>query len=493
MQTTEQIIRTIKTGNRILISVMLKDLIDAEKVKKDRVEQIYGRYDQRETAVPIMTRKYANYEKAHNRLPHDFVGDITDMKVGYMGNAVKIELSKEFYMPETDDETPKVLEGPDKAKYESHSKVLKDFHNLNNAEDSNSDMVQMASLGGVGFRLLYIAMVNKQKVVKYKNIPPYECILFVDGTTGEPQYGMIYYKIEVRDINTTENKILKKEKLYVEWYDEKQVYYFLEDDKGVLEPDFRHEPTQEPHWFDGVPIIAFPNNTQERGNCEKVLPLIDAYDRVFSDGVNEIEQLRSAYMWAKGAGMNVDDAFMKQIEQTGVFPLSEDGSIGFVEKNLTFDGLQSILKEARRNIYQFAKSVDLSVDQGGDKRVIGWQIALLNLENDCKETERKFIAALNRQYKLITQFWTSLTEMSEIRDFDHAAITYTFTRNFPRDLYGEMQTLEIAIGLLSRETAYSLMSFIDDPGDEKKAFDLENKSPLDLNNVNNINPLNTGE
>jgi SPP1 family phage portal protein len=101
----------------------------------------------------------------------------------------------------------------------------------------------------------------------------------------------------------------------------------------------------------------------------------------------------------------------------------------------------------------------MSKDFGGDMRVIGWQVTLLNLENSCKITERKFKKALREQYKLLTEYWKTFKGV----DIDPDAITYTFTRNFPKDIFSEAETLNLLLTAVSKETAYSQMSFIDDP------------------------------
>ena len=92
-------------------------------------------------------------------------------------------------------------------------------------------------------------------------------------------------------------------------------------------------------------------------------------------------------------------------------------------------------------------------------RVIGWQVALLNLENSSKITERKFTKAMRRQYQLITDYWREYAGA----DIDPMALEFTFTRNFPRDIRAEAETLQLLLNTVSKQTAYAQMSFIDDP------------------------------
>jgi SPP1 family phage portal protein len=174
-------------------------------------------------------------------------------------------------------------------------------------------------------------------------------------------------------------------------------------------------------------------------------------------------------MYIKDSGLFIDNEFMKNLEQTGIFPLSENGEVGFINKQLADGPVHNLLAEIRRNIYQFSKSIDMSKDFGGDMRVIGWQVALLNLENSCKITERKFKRSLRRQYRIVTDYWREFKGA----DIDANALTFTFTRNFPRDIKSEAETLQLLLGTVSTKTAFGQMSFIDDAEDEIARIEME--------------------
>jgi SPP1 family phage portal protein len=237
----------------------------------------------------------------------------------------------------------------------------------------------------------------------------------------------------------------------------------------------------QPHLFDGIPIIPMLNNEQMMGDAEKALKLIDAYDAVLSSTGSEIEQLRMAYMFVKGSGMDVGAELVRDLEQTGIFPLSEDGEVGFVNKQINDTVVKDLLSELRRNIYQFAKSIDMSKDFGGDMRVMGWQVALLNLENNSKITERKFTRALREQYRMLSEYWRAVG----YADIDPASLSYTFTRNFPKDNFAEAQTLEIIANHISKRTAFGMMSFIDDPEMELTRLEEERElSPFRMDDAN---------
>ena len=60
---------------------------------------------------------------------------------------------------------------------------------------------------------------------------------------------------------------------------------------------------QDEHYFGGVPINEFWNDEDERGDYEQVIPLIDAYNTLQSDRVNDKEQFVDAVLALHGFSM----------------------------------------------------------------------------------------------------------------------------------------------------------------------------------------------
>jgi SPP1 family phage portal protein len=457
MQTTNDILSAMLNNGDGLTSKMLATLIREHRATEGSKRlKLWKRYTLED--VKIQHHTVASFVKINEKLAHDFYADVVDTKTGYMGNEVTTSLDREEY------KTNSVL---NESAYKSDRKHLADFQLESSSEDMNSEMVGLAGATGLGYRLLYIPKGLNE--VKAMNLYPWEVIFVYDDSLDEAVGAIRYYIINSTEY-TNDGSALK-EITVVEWYDRQTVTYYidngdlnfrLDNSKGeqAIDEDGNDILTGgQPHMFDGVPIIPFPNNGLTTAEPEKVLSLIDAYDLIMSATTSEIEQFRLAYMYAKGSGLMVDDKFVKDLEQTGIFPLSEDGEIGFVNKELAIEGVKVILDEIRKNIYQFSKSIDMSKDFGGDMRVIGWQVTLLNLENSSKITERKFKKALREQYRMLTGYWGTYKGVN----IDPLAINYTFTRNFPKDIHSEAETLNLLLTAVSKETAYSQMSFIDDP------------------------------
>lgn len=289
-----------------LNSEIIKDLILDHLPTRNRQIKLYDRYKASNSGVPIFTREVPNYEKINNRLNNDFFSEIIDTKIGYF-------LGKPIIY-NADSELPN---------YEEIDSKLQSFLLQNSIDDLDSETAKMAAICGVSYRLLYIDKQGEEKVM---NIPPWEVITVMDRSINEIQYVIRYYPVQIKDQKGNTKTVNR-----VEWYDSKQITFFIDKD-GEYVLDDTEPVNPRLHMFD--PILEFANNKEKQGDCEKVLSLIDGYDKALSDINSELEQFRLAYMLFYG--MNPDSATLEACKQTGAFGIEDaDGAkIEFLTKQL---------------------------------------------------------------------------------------------------------------------------------------------------------------
>jgi len=463
-QTMDDVLKELRRTNGQIFTKILRDLIQEYRARRDTMQSLYQRYCGDSAGVPIKTRRLANPNKVNNRLANDFFGDIIDTKVGYFGTGISVELSKDDYYEESGEFNEDA--------YDATEQTIKDYRETNNDEDVNTDLTRMAACCGYGVKLLYKRA--EEVIAREASIWPWEVVFIYDDDINAPQYAMRFYPVKIMEGDE------KRERWRVEWYDAAQVWYFLEtkDDEFIMDATVPVNPAI--HLFDGVPLIAFPNNRQLQGDCEKVLDLIDAYDRTMSDVNSEIEQLRLAYMFVKGAGLNVDERLVESLRQTGIFPLGENGEVGYITKTIDDGVIEHHLDRLSRNIMRFGKSVDFGDEAfGGAMPVIAYQIKVAALEQKSKIAEMKFRAALRREYTLLCAAWARWG-MGQIDPLD---VNFKFTRNLPPNTEGEIAMLAQGTGLLSQKTLFSLMSFIKDPEEEIRNMEEEKQGKVDLDSI----------
>jgi len=422
--------------NGQVTSQIIKELISDHAPRAAKMRALYKRYKAEIDGVPIFTREMPDGNKINNRLNNDFFSDIVDTKVGYFaGEPIAYGLDKTNYTGE-DGELNEV-------DYYKHLGVIDKFKIHNNIDDLDAETAKMAAICGYGARLCYIDTDGYERVI---NIPPWECIFISDRSIGEPQYALRYYTITDNGEETTR----------VEWYDYTTVtFYVLRGDEYVLDDT----EDAKPHMFERVPLIEFPNNDERLGDAEKVLSLIDAYDRTMSDVNSEIEQFRLAYMVFYG--VEIDQDTIERAKQTGAFGLPNyDGNerAEFLTKNMNDVMIENHLNRLEENIMRFSKSVNFSDDNfAGQASGVSLKFKMLGLESKCIISERKMISALRQQFKVIGSAW----EKKGI-NIDFSNFIFQFKRNFPLDIQTEAQATALLRGHVSEQTRLGLLSFVDD-------------------------------
>lgn len=392
--------------------------------RANEMKTLYGYYI---GDTDIKKRVLGNTNKVNNKLASDFFGQIIDDKVGYYGSNIKTTMD---------------VAGIPKEKYDKNMDFITKWERVNNVEDLDADTVKLSSICGYSARLLY----NGKNGARVRNVPrPWEVTLIRDDDSNDPILGFWFYD-KVTHVGNVEKKIR-----IVELYDEEFITTY---EKSNAIWTFIE---RQPHLFNGVPLILIDNNSERMGDYEKAVDLINAYDKALSDVSSEMEQLRLAYAILSGG--TLDDDVIEQMKQTGVLAIDEKATFSFTTKTLDSDSIRLLLDEIRKNIFAFCKSIDFAQVTTGDIRVLGWQTKLLPLENKCKIAERKMLTGLRYQYSLLCDYW----KVHSYTDIDVDALDWKFTRNIPKDVAGETDTLAKLSTILDMRTALEQVSFISDP------------------------------
>lgn len=410
---------------------LVLDIIEAHKADHNRMKNLYQRYKADLDGPKIFTRDSLVHEdfetggnanitrvddKVDNRLNNAFDADIVDTKVGYMfGHPISY-----------------TLDGENAAL----KKEIDTFILRNNTEDIDSEFGKMAAICGQAARLAYIGTDTHERI---KNIDPWE-VVFIDEDIHEPAYSLRYYTMG--------------DDVYAEFYDDIYIHYYKQSNGSPFVED---DVAQ--HMFDFNPLYGLANNLELKGDAEKVLALIDAYDRTLSDASNEIEQYRLAYLILKGMG--ADEETMREVRKSGMFELFEkDDSVSYLTKDINDQMIENHLDRLEENILRFAKSVNFTNETFGTQSSgIAMKYKLLALEAKCTTMERKFVSSLRYQFKVIFSAWAKRKGISQD---DYLSVFYQFKRNLPVNLLEEAQVQSQLKGFVSEKTRLGLFSQVDD-------------------------------
>lgn len=440
-------IEAIEQGG--ITDALLVRIVEKHRYNAERSKRLIRRYEaDRDGGVPIFKRKprFGDSDEAINHhINNDFFSEIVDFKTGYFaGNPIGYSYSD---TEESHDDTGEAgdEEREKEAARDAASKAITDFVMRSNMFDVDMECTKFASICGYAGRLFYIDEDGEERVMV---VPPNECIILskVRDIT-QPTFGVRYYWI--KDIHDNDH-------VKAEFYDADYIYYAEGSSISALKI-----VRTAPNLFGMCPLQGIPNNREMQGDAEKVLALIDAYDRALSDASNESDAFANAYMVFKN--IRISEEEMRKMQVSGAFMYTTsgqtDGDVSFLTKEINDAFIEHHLDRIEENIYRFSKTPNLSDEAFGTASGVSLKFKLTGLETKCGMFEAKMISAGTYMFRLLAKAW----EKKKIK-IDPLQCVMSFKRNFPLDLVSEAQAVQalIAAGLPKRVAFDAALSFVDD-------------------------------
>ena len=401
-------------------------------------KKLYDRYTCVKEGVPIFGRhpRFEDTDAINNRINNDFFSEIVDFKTGYFAG-VPIAYS----YSNTQDAKDEIGES---LRDEAH-KAISDFITRNNMYDVDMETTKYASICGYSGRLLYL----DDGIERVMPIAPYEAAILSNTDISEPKYAVRYYTTTAID-GTVYYKVAFYGPDSIKHY-EGTSYYGLTElvDK------------EERNMYDTCALQGIANNKELVGDAEKVLELIDTYDRNISDASNDLESFSNAYMVIEN--LMLDDNDIERAQANGILQVNTgayNGKVYFLTKDMSDTYMSNQLARIEKNIYRFSKTPNLSDEAFGTASGVALKFKLTGLEAKCGMFQAKMVSAGVYMFKALANSLDKKTIKIE-----PLQVIMDFSRNFPLDLLSEAQAVGqlISTGVVSKRTAISQLSFVDDP------------------------------
>lgn len=203
-----------------------------------------------------------------------------------------------------------------------------------------------------------------------------------------------------------------------------------------------------------------------------VISLIDAYNSLNSDLVNEISDHRNAYQIIENAKIEEED--LLKMKQMGIIQVPKGGAVKWLIKDINDNFVQNELENIERKIYDMMDEVNFNENWASNTSSLALRNKLLNLENRVAIREAFMEKVLRERLKNLFLF----IKKKEGRAFDYRDIAIKFTRNLPTDLTGLADVITKLNGVCSKETMLTLLPFVESPVLELKKLKLENASAV---------------
>lgn len=391
----------------------------------------------------ILNRSLSSDLLPNNRLVCNHAEYITDMATGYV-----------FGTP--------IVYGGDSAKglNELFVEIDEDSH--------NNELALDCSVFGVGYELLYM---NNEEVPypELAALSPLNTFLVVDDTVRQKPLFAVAYSPKY-DINNT----LKGYNVSV--YTDKEVCSYFFTDLTSRNPN---ELGVEEHFFGGVPVIEYQNNKKIRGDYEGVITLIDAYNLLQSDRVNDKEQMVDALLAVIGASLG--DTQDEQVEtarllkEMKIIELSEGGDAKWLVKGLNEEQTEVLKKSLKEDIHEFSK-VPCLTDENfvGNASGVAMKYKLLGFEQLGKTKERYFKKGLRQRLRLMANI-----ENIRAKNIDTKAIDIIMKRSLPVDDELAAKIAQETKGFISWETRVQRFDSEIDIEEERKRLEEERQKSLE--------------
>lgn len=412
----------------------IRAYIEADRQERARIRRLYDYYRGHND---ILDEQKKADDKPDNRLAHNYVAYICNAYTGYVfGEPV----SYAPYMSDDDAET---------AANEAMHEVLQETNRYNDEEAENAALGLDLSICGKGVELMY---VDPDAQLRFARVDPEGCIAVRDGTLEDNMTALIRY-YDRYDILT------KQTVRTVEAYDAEVVTVYKSgggvDDLAMVE--------QRRHYFGDVPAIVYKNNLFALGDAEGVLTLINAYDRMQSDGVNDQQYFSDAYLALTGIG-EIDTDEANSMRRNRLLLLPEGADARWLIKQQSDVTPQNIKDALKTDIHKLSGCPDMSDEKfAGNISGVALKYKLLAFENISRIKEREFKRGLQRRMELMCRFWAFQGRGT----WDWRGVSIKFHRALPENLLELSQVVGNLGDVVSDETKRALLPMPVDEDTEK--------------------------
>ena len=309
------------------------------------------------------------------KLVHDYPRYISTMAAGYLvGRPVEYEAEEA---------------------QQSALDAVKERYSRCAVDSVDAELAKNASIYGRGVELVF---ADESALPRTASLEPWNgFVVFDDTVERRPLFG-VHLRERLVEMGGTEG-----------WdtvvYTDREIITFTSAALG----DVGRVKERVPHFFGAVPMVEYWNSEDERGDFEGVMTLIDAYDRLQSDRVNDKSQFVDALLLLYGCTMETDDRGRtpgQQLREDKLLALPDsDARAEWLCKQLSESDAEVLKKALAADIHKLSMVPDLSDEQfGGNKSGAAMRYKLLGLEQLTGIKERWFREALRQRLRLFANF-----------------------------------------------------------------------------------------
>lgn len=412
-----------------------------------RLQKLSDYYDGKHD---ILKRTKGNEGAPNNKVLINHAKYVVDMNVGFMvGNPIS-------YVAESDKNIGPILEAYDRVDIVSH----------------DTELEKDLSTFGVGYELVYLKKTkdNDATQLEIKCIDPRGIFLVTDDTVDKNPLFAVHYQPVLTLQGGIDHYVIK-------YYNDNRVITYHAKSRGSGEYLFINA---KPHYFKAVPVIEYRNNEEKQGDFEQAISLIDAYNLLQSDRLNDKEAFVDAILFIRGFMLEDGDGeklAKEKMLQIGALPSEVDA--GYLTKELNEDGVNLLRSAILDDIHKITYVPDMNDEKfSGNVSGEAMKYKLFGLLQLMSVKSRYMIKGLRKRMEL---FETIL----KVKDnsIDAQGTKIKLKPNLPvntSDIINQIVSAYQA-GILPLKVLLGWLPDIDDVDEVLKQLNTEKEKAIELN------------
>lgn len=263
---------------------------------------------------------------------------------------------------------------------------------------------------------------------------------------------------------------------YIDVYTSDKIYHFDGKFKEIAPPT--------DNIFGEVPVSI--GDLTDEGVDDSIYKdlkgLQDAFETNLSDIGNEISDFRNAYLLFKNSQVDEDD--IPDMKKLGVLQLpGEKADAQWLIKNINDTFIQNTLDRYEDTMYQLACHINHNESLQSNLSGITLRSRLIVLENKCSLE----IKAHKNIVKNRIRFLFKYLNLRKNKNYDYKDAKILYTPNIPTDDLSTAQMLsQIPEGIISKDTARGLFSFVNNKVAEAEKVKQEQEEDIPIIDLNDF-------
>lgn len=321
------------------------------------------------------------------------------------------------------------------------------------ASTQDSDLALDDSIFGRAYDMIYM---NSEAKPKLARLSPLGAFVVYDNTVEQkPVFAVYYYPVYDSATGTIKqyNGKMCTDRLMYDIILDSTLNSLKVAEDGI------HE-----HPFGAVPINEIYNNGRRSGDFEDVISLIDDYNLLQSDRVNDKEQFVDAMLVIKGTTLGDDDeeklTTYNDLKKQKVLELPAEGADAqFLTRQLDESSVEILRKSIVSDIHKISGVPDMSDEQfAGNSSGVAMKYKLLGLEQKTKTKQRYFTEGLRIRLQSIANVIVAKGGAA----IDVSKITIKFKRSLPENEVENAQKVSMLNGIVPQSVLFDMIPAITD-------------------------------